>query len=412
MKDIFDIQSDVAQKIATTLKAKISPVEKERLQTKPTENLTAYDYYLKGREYYYRYRKEDNEQAIELFKKALELDPDYARAYAGLGDAYGQRVGKFGFAHNWVDLAIDVSQKAISIDPGCVEAYKALGFVYISKGWLHKALQANKKAVELNPNYAPAVGNIGWIDWYIGEYEAALKWMEKALALDPTGAHGYYNVGCVYYGLQHDVKAELWLNKALEFQPDFLYAYEILIYICLGQGKFDQAIAYGRKILSIAPDDVYALIWAGDAEVFSGNYSQAKQYYEKAMEISSPGFTSMSLNQTIRLTYIYWKTDQREKARKMFSQSLDFCLRRLEQKDEGFWIPFDIAVINAIQGKKKEAYLWLQRAIDGGWREYRLASVDPLLENLHSEEQFKRMMTKVKAMVDEMRKQVEETEKK
>jgi len=87
MSDIFEIQSDVAQKIATELRAQLSPEVKRRMERKPTESLEAYDYYLKGREYYYRYRKQDNEHAIELFKKALELDPDYALAYAGLGDA-------------------------------------------------------------------------------------------------------------------------------------------------------------------------------------------------------------------------------------------------------------------------------------------------------------------------------------
>ena len=72
MKEIFAIQSDIAQQIAAALKAKLTPAEKERIEKKPTKDIRAYEYYVKGREYYFRYKKEDNEQAIELFKKAIE----------------------------------------------------------------------------------------------------------------------------------------------------------------------------------------------------------------------------------------------------------------------------------------------------------------------------------------------------
>lgn len=91
MKDVFAIQSEVAEMIAMALKVELSPEEKERIEKSPTTNLTAYDFYLKGQEYYLRYRGPDNESAIELFERALELDPDFALAHSGLADAYFQR---------------------------------------------------------------------------------------------------------------------------------------------------------------------------------------------------------------------------------------------------------------------------------------------------------------------------------
>lgn len=408
MKDIFDIQSDVAQQIATALKAKISPAEKELLAKKPTDNLTAYDYYLKGRDYYYRYHKQDNEIAIELFQKTIKLDPDYALAYAGLGDAYAQRTLKFGFAPTWLDSAIQVSEKAISIDPDLAEGYKALGLAYIAKGWLRKALEVNHKAVELKPNYFPAVANIGWSYWYIGEFDQALRYMKKSLALNPSGAHDCFGIGSLYLKLGDYAKAEKWLNKALELQPDFTHPHVRWIELYLTQGKYQEAIEHSQRILSIFPDEVRLLEATGDVELFSSNYVQAKQYYEKAMEISStrlPGLTGASL--TTRLAYIYWKTDQKEEARKMFSQSLEFAQKLLDQGNESWEIPYDMAVIHAVQGNKNEAYLWLKKAIDAGWREYHLELRNPLLENLHNEEQFKQMMDEVKAMIDEMRERVE-----
>jgi len=408
LTQIFAIQSDVAQQIAIALKAKLSPAEKERLEKKPTESLTAYDYYLKGRDYYYRYHKQDNENAIELFNKALEVDPDYALAYAGLGDAYGQRFDKFGFPASWLDSTITVSEKAIVIDPSSAEAYKALGLAYYGKGWYRKALEANHKAVELNPSYWVAVGNIGWMNWEIGEFDEALQWAKKTLEVNPTAPFTYHGVGTVYWGLSDDDKATQWNNRALELQPDFIPARRGLSQMYLSQGKYKDAIEEGRKILSAFPDDFLGLQITGNAELFSGNYAQAQEYYEKAVALYP---TARHLDTKTRLGYIYWKTGQQDKAREMFGQNIKIAQGELAQGSEWWEVRYNLAAINAIEGNKAEGYEWLERAIDAGWRFYRLGVRDPLLENLRDDEQFKEMMAQVKAKVDEMRRRVEESER-
>lgn len=90
LKDVFAIQSEVAQQIAGALRATLSPAERQLIERSPTENLAAYDQYMKGRELYYHYRKADNESAVQAIQKALKLDPNFALPYAGLGDAYAQ----------------------------------------------------------------------------------------------------------------------------------------------------------------------------------------------------------------------------------------------------------------------------------------------------------------------------------
>ena len=147
MTDIFAIQSDVAKQIAASLKIELSSEDVERMGKKPTDSLSAYDYYLKGREYYNRYTAQDNETAIELFKRAIETDSDYALAYAGLADAYAQQTWWRGSREEWLDLAIQEANKAISLDPDLAEGYKALGLVYSLKGWLDRAIEANEKAL-------------------------------------------------------------------------------------------------------------------------------------------------------------------------------------------------------------------------------------------------------------------------
>jgi serine/threonine protein kinase/tetratricopeptide (TPR) repeat protein len=406
MKDIFDIQSDVAQKIAFALKAKLSPEEKERIEKKHTENLTAYNYYLKGREYYYRYRKQDNENAVELFKKALELDPDYALAYAGLGDAYAQRVEKFGFVPGWLNSAIEVSEKAISIDPGCAEGYKALGLAYMVKGWFRKALAAYQKGVEYNPNYSPAVSNIGGVYLSIGNLEEALNWCSKALALDPTFTSSHRALGEACWHLGKDAEAEAWCHKGLELEPDSVYLHSELTLIYLAQGRFDEAREQSRKAFSANPEDLWVLNIAGDAEFFSGNYEKAEGYYERAIRIFSADIAHGEADVPIRtrLAYIYGKTGKQQEAQKLFAQALELCHSRLDEGNESYRVSYEIAAIKAIQGRKDEAYQWLKKAVDAGWRRYRLASADPVFETLHTEEEFRRLMSEVKAMVEEMRK--------
>ncbi|UCF78985.1 MAG: protein kinase [Candidatus Eiseniibacteriota bacterium] len=411
MKDIFAIQSDVAIQIAAALKTSLSPGQRELIQRKPTENLTAYEYYLRGRDYYSRYRKQDNENAIELFKNALELDPNYAMAYAGLGDAYGQGVGKFQFASVWLDSAIKACQRAISIDPNCAEAYKALGVSYLVKGWFRKALEANLTALELNENYEPAMANAGWAHLSMGELDEALKWIRRAVSRNPSTPYLYCLVGAVHSALKDYDEAELWLRKSVDLQPDLSFAYDALIEVYVEQDEYDQARACARKHLSITANKPFGLDRVGDVEFFSGNYAQAMKYYEEARELASGELTtSTSPSHIINLAYLYWKMGRQDEAREIFAEYLRAAQGWVEEGNESHYIRYRIASINAAQGNKEKAYVWLQRAIDAGWRNYSKVSIDPLFENLHDDEQFKQIMAEVKGMVDEMRKRVEKAE--
>ncbi len=408
MKDIFAIQSDVAQNIAMALRAQLSPKVRERIEKKPTDSLEAYDYYLKGREYYYRYRKQDNEHAIELFKKALELDPNYALAYAGLGDAFSQRAGRFGMEPSWLDRAIEASERAISIDPHSAEAHKSLGLAYMAKGWRQKALEAYQKSLEFNPNYYPTVGNIGTTNLALGEYGEALKWTRKGLSLSPTFAFSYSNVGYLYGCLGDYAEAERWLYKALELQPDLIYPHREFIYLHLSQGEFEKARKHSQKALSLAPDEVDSLIWAGDVELYAGELAQARQHYERARTLCAqemPGITSMVVSSC--LGYIYSKEDRVEDARVMFEQALELGRKLADAGDESRQLPYYMACVHAILGMKEETLSWLQKAVEAGWRDYRLAALDPMLASIREDEQYKITMATVRGMIDQMRRRAE-----
>jgi serine/threonine protein kinase/Flp pilus assembly protein TadD len=401
LESVFAIQSDVAEKIANALQVELSPEEKERLAKKPTENLTAYDYYLRGREYYARYRKQDNERAIELFNKALEFDSDFALAYSGLGDSYAQRTGRFGFPGTWLDESIKVSQKAIALNPDLSEAYKALGLAYLFKGWYRKSIEANLKAIELNPNNNQAIANIGWGYFNRGEFDKAMPWFKRHSLLAPKFPFSFIHMGWIYLGLDDYVQAEQWLNNASELQPHNFDVNDGLILCYLAQGQYQKAVKRSQEWLLMEPNNSDVLSIAGLVELFSGNYEQAKQYYQKSIAIQSA-----SANLT-GLGYIYWKKGQLDEARKLLDQSLILCQKQLEQGNEFWSIPYYISAIHAIQGSNEEAYKWLKKAIDAGWRYFRLGSRNPMLENLREDEQFKQMIAEMKEMVYEMRKRIE-----
>ncbi len=236
--------------------------------------------------------------------------------------------------------------------------------------------------------------------------------MKKGYAVNPTFAYNLYSLGLAYVTLGDDAKAEQWFMHALKLQPDLHYALVGLTEMNLAKGNNQAAVEHSQKALSLVPNDLAAFEAAGDAELFLGNYEQAKFYFEKALLNSAAGSREYrSRRPATCLGYIYWKSGQKEKAQTMFRQSLAVDQKELDQGSEFFAAPYDLAAINAIQGNKAEAYKWLQKTIDEGWLLYRIAERDPLLENLRSDDRFKQMMANVKSMVEEQRRRVEEMEK-
>jgi TolB-like protein/Tfp pilus assembly protein PilF/predicted Ser/Thr protein kinase len=398
MKDIFTIQSDIALKIASELRAKLTPAEKERIEKAPTASPEAYGYYLKGREYYYRYKKEDNDQAIELFKKALEVDPNYALAYAGLADAYYQKAGRFGVSGITMDLAVETAQKAVSLDPNLAEAYKALGTAYTGKGWYRKAVECSEKAVSLDPNNYLALTALGFDYANTGQFDKALPVSKKAIALSPAMAYPYFWTGVSYFGLDEVSVAEEWLKKSLALQPDLDVANEYLAAFYLSLGNYEQAIAQSQIFLSLMPNSPSAMVYAGHAERFAGHMEKAQAYYEKA-----------GPDAFLELGYVYWKTGKKALAQKLFQGVLDELHKWVAGGDESWLTAYGITAIYAIQGEKSEALKWLQKTVDAGFLFYRYLEKDPMLENIRNEAQFRKIMDSTKAQIAAMRERVKQT---
>ena len=412
LKDIFEVQSDVAKQIAVALEAEFSPEEQERIERKPTGDLVAYDYYLKGRDYLLRYTKEDNQRAIELYQEALEIDPNYALAYAGIAQAYGQRYSRFGFGPAWVDSAIAVAEKALSIDPDLAEAHLALGNAYWGKGWLPKALERYHRALDINPNYAAAVGNIGGALSELGEIAESMRWYKRSVALNPTNAGAATSIAMTYRDIGDYAKAEQWLHRALHVAPDYsraeFNAEFNLGYMKLAQGNDRQALEQIEEMLSKYPDNIIGLGTAGLVALYSGRDAQAKRYFEKLIGLAPEGHDGRLAN--IRLSYLLWKAGEKDEAKKRLRDTLASLEDEIEHGHDDAGVRNEVASIYAVQGDTDEACEWLQKSVDVGYLDVQELSMNPVFDNLRDDSCFTKIVAQLETKVAEIRKEIEAIE--
>jgi serine/threonine protein kinase/Flp pilus assembly protein TadD len=400
LQDIFEIQSDVAQRIAAALEAELSPAEKAHIDHRPTQNLVAYDYYLRGREALNQYGTEAVERAIAFYNKAIELDPNLAAAYAGLSEAYCFRV-VFGHPESWVETAIQMSNKAISIDPNLAEGYMTLGYAYIYKGWNQKAIGALQKALELNPSHARATGLLGKIYCFIGRLEEALPLTKKYAQLEPTSSMACRYVGLVYDFMRDYAKARQWYEKGIALSPVDTETYAALIYLILNEGNVQEARRLLQKSLSISPNDVVVLRTAATLELYLGDFETAKKHCLKMPEGSAK----------VELGFIFLKEGRTSQGRKMLDEALQYNRNRLNAGDDTPYLLANIGIIEAIYGNKAEAIKWLKQAVNAGW----LGDQFPLMkdfsfESLRQETQFQQLVTEVDTKVEAMRRRLESSE--
>jgi len=406
LTDILAVQGEVAQRIAQELRARLTPGEKARLEKKKEAkvNPEAYAFYTRGREYYYRYTPEDNEQAIVLFRKAVEIDPAFAPAWAGLGDAFAMG-WRFGSETSSLETAVEMSRKALDLDPDLAEAHKALGLALESMGRVTEGLQSYYDAVALNPNYAPVVANIGSILSSMGKFDEALRWLRKSVDLQPGFARYYAQVGLQYFNLGLDENARTWLKRSIEFQPGFIFPEMLLASLPLYEGKADEVRESIGKILAARPGEPNALNIAGDAELLAGRYAAALPFFKELVDLTSP--TGAPGN---KLGFVLLKTGERAAGENMLEASLAGCRRNPGYNDPWSPLRFYEAEALAVQGKTKEALDALEKSVDGGFAE-RWLLIDPLLEHLRSEPRYVEIKASLERRLADMRRKVQEMER-
>jgi TolB-like protein/Flp pilus assembly protein TadD len=262
MDDIFDIQEQVAQQIVEALKLKLSFSEQVTLTKRPTVNAQAYDLYLRGQDQLYRLTKRSVEYAIQLFEKAIELDPRYAAAYAGCSSAYGQRYQLISREERFRELAQEFSFKALMYDNNLPEAYRAMGLSYFLWGKFDEATASCKKAIEIDPDDFIAHWTLGRICFTEGKLEQALPLFRRVVEIKPGFYAAHFDVAQTCLGLGRTAEAEAAYRTLNELLPSYLLqnpddARARLIYATqlARTGRRDEAISEAAKALESSPGD-------------------------------------------------------------------------------------------------------------------------------------------------------------
>jgi adenylate cyclase len=257
VKDIFALQDEIVQKIVTTLKLQLSLQEQGILVRKTTDNLEAYDFFLRGLESYNRATQEAYAQARQLLEKAIELDPQYGAAYAALSATHLDE-----WIFQWVQdpqtlgQAFALAQKAVALDDSLPKAYLILGEVYLWRDRQHKqAVAAAERAIALAPNEAEGSARLGLILNFAGRPQETIGLMEQAMRLNPRYSARYLAIlGMAYRLAGRYEEAIAILKAAVTRNPDFLPSHFHLAVIYSELGREEEARTEAAEILRMSPD--------------------------------------------------------------------------------------------------------------------------------------------------------------
>jgi adenylate cyclase len=255
LQDIFALQDEVVQKIVTTLKLQLSLQEQGILVRKTTDNLEAYDYYLRGRAHFHRYTQEANAQARQLFEQALALDPQYAEAYAFLGSTYlAEWLWQWSQDAQALDQALALAQRAVALDDSLARAHAILGFVYVWKKQYDQAIAEEERAIALDANFAEAYLRLAEILKFAGRPEEAIGLIEKAMRLNPHYPAIYlFALGTDYRLMGRYEEAIAAFQSALTRNPALLPVHVNLAVIYSELGREEEARVEVAEVLRLNP---------------------------------------------------------------------------------------------------------------------------------------------------------------
>jgi len=252
-KRLFDIQDEIVETIVATLAFKVDAAERERVTRKGPKNLDAYDYWLRGRNAFFHFTKEANAEAASLYRKAIELDPSWARPYGYLAWPHVQD-----FRYGWsedpgksMELALEYAQKSYALDPDDYKTHWTLGFVYLYLRDFDRAIAGYERALELNSNDADFLAEMSNALIYTGRSEQAISQVKKAMRMNPRHPSWYFGIlGLAYYevGRYEDALATLKLDN----QPHF-WTHRNLAAVYVRLGQLEQARAAVSELLNDMP---------------------------------------------------------------------------------------------------------------------------------------------------------------
>ena len=351
LQNVLSMQEEVTRAIVSEVRVKLTGQERARLSSMHPINPEAFQLWLKGRYYWYKLNPEGLQKAIEYFQQALEKDPAYAPAYAGLADSYN---------------------------------LLAFFNVFPPREVMPKAKAAAVKALELDDNLAEAHVSLGWAGFtYDLDWPAAGKHFERAIVLNPAYplAHSYYSLYLGALGRPEEGLTEA--KRALDLDPvSPAINHYVVVQLYLAR-RFDEAIEQCRKTLELDPS--FTAVHGTLAEVYSakGMYREALAEYEEYSALSGG-----SPRSTAFVGYAHARLGQRSQAFRVLEQ--------LRAASKQKYVPaLSFAIVYVGLGEKEQAFLWLEKAYDERTNSLAYLKVQATWDPLRSDPRFADLVRRI-----------------
>lgn len=310
--DIFRVEDSISTKVAAALALKLSGEEQKRLIKRYTDNAEAYQHYLKGRFFWNKRTAEGFKLGIAQFKQAVEKDPGYALAYAGLADSYtGLTFYNFAAPNETMPKANEAAMNALAIDSTLAEAHASLAHVKVNYDWnWAEAEKEFRLSIQLKPDYATAH------EWYAihyltptGHFEEALQEMKRALDLEPTSLVMNSFLGATLYFAGRYDDAIQQCRKTIEMDSNFAVAHWHLGLAYEQKGIFDDAIEELQEAITISGSSPLMIAALGHAYAKAGKRNEANRILDQLQKLSAVRYVS-----SYELAAIYVALGEREQA--------------------------------------------------------------------------------------------------
>jgi TolB-like protein/Tfp pilus assembly protein PilF len=351
-EDIFSIQDEIAFRVANELKTVLSPEEIRKIEKNPTESLKAYNLYLIGRYYWNNRTEEGFLTGIEYFRQAIEEDPAYALAYAGIADCYNLL--------GWHDLfpsevvypkAKSAAETALLMDENLSQAHASLAYVKMLYDWNWQAAEKGfKRALEINPNYAEAHQWYSEYLAYMERHDESIAEAKRAQDLDPLSLSISHNLGLVFYEAhKFDLAIEEYQNT-LQMDSSFIVAYNYLGLAYAGKKMYNEALINIQKAVELdAKQSPLYIGTLGFIYVSMGNGDEAREVLEHLLELS-------------RIRYI---------------------------------APVSLAILYGALGQKDQAFEWMEKGYEVRDDYLMVLKVDPRLDSLRSDPRYQDLLDRM-----------------
>ncbi len=362
--DLFALEDNTVADVFAMLPANVrleQPTPNEVQAAEPA----AYEYYVRGRGYMQEYQKAENiDAAIKQFEQALKVSPNYAPAYAGLGEAYwrGYEADR---GKQWLDLASTNCEKALKADPRLAEAHTCLGNLYNDTGRYEKAADEFNRALAIDKSIPQTFNGLGKAYTHLGKAAEAEQTYKQSIALWPQYWAVYNWLGQFYVGQARYDDAVPMFRKVNELRPDNQSGYTNLGGTLLLEGKYQEAIEALNRSIQLKPT-MYAYSNLGTAYFYQRRYSDAIAAYEKARGLDD----HLYMNWGNLGDALYWSPGHRPDATAAYKRAITLAQAQVQINTRDATARAYLADYSAMVGDKATATAELRKALE-------LASTDP-----------------------------------